>query len=301
MANDADPVQSVNALKYMGAVMRGWVLRVTIALVAAVIGGYSAICAYMYIEQDNMVYPGGTTAIHPLPAPETAGLQGFQAVTLDTPDGEHLKSWWRVPDAGHGVIVYLHGNATNLASDWRVERFKAFAEAGFGILGIEYRGFGGSTGHPSEPGLITDAKTAYDYAAAQAPGARIALFGDSLGTGVAIALATQRPVAGLVLDSPLASAMRLAHSAYPWLPTSFLLRDTWDSEGRIKQVKAPILIAHCDADRRIPLAEGRRLFDAANEPKEFVELAGCGHVQTWIEPVKSKVLTDFGTWLDNTR
>ena len=281
--------------------MKGGMWGALFGVLGLMAGGYGAICGYMYGRQDSLIYPAGTVAVKPLPAPGAAGLADFRDVTLDTPDGQHLKAWWHPPQPGHGAVLYLHGNAGNIADPWRAERLRDLDEAGLGVLGLEYRGFGGSTGHPSEPGLITDAKTAYDYAAAQAPGARIALFGDSLGTGVAIALATQRPVAGLVLDSPLASAMRLAHSAYPWLPTSFLLRDTWDSEGRIKQVKAPILIAHCDADRRIPLAEGRHLFDAANEPKEFVELAGCGHVQTWIEPVKSKVLTDFGTWLDNTR
>ena len=281
--------------------MRGWVRRAAVGVAALAIGGYIAICVYLYLQQDSLVYPGGTVAVRPLPVPATVGLDSLQAITLDTPDGEHLKSWWRAPDPGHGVIVYLHGNATNLAADWRVARFKAFAEAGFGILGIEYRGFGGSSGHPSEPGLITDAETAYDYAAAHAPGEKIVLFGDSLGTGVAVALATRRTVAGLMLDSPYASAARLAHIAYPWLPTSFLLRDHWESEARIKTIRAPILIAHCDADRRIPLAEGRRLLDAANQPKEFVELTGCGHVETWIEPVKSKVLNDFGAWAQTTR
>lgn len=297
MANGIDPVQSMKTLKYKGAVMRGRARRGAIGLMAAAIGGYVAICAYMYLRQDALVYPGGTTAVHPLPAPEAAGLEGYRAVTLDTPDGEHLNGWWRAPDPGRGVIVYLHGNTTNLAIDWRVARLKAFAEAGFGVLGVEYRGFGGSTGHPSEPGLITDAETAYDYAASHASGAKIALFGDSLGTGAAIALATQRPVTGLILDSPYASATRQAHIAYPWLPTSLLLRDGWDSESRIKSVHAPILIAHCDADKRIPLSEGQRLFDAANQPKEMVVLTGCGHVETWVDPAKAKILTDFGTWL----
>jgi pimeloyl-ACP methyl ester carboxylesterase len=265
------------------------------------IGGYMAICAFMYIQQDALVYPGGTVAIEPLPAPDSVGLAGFAPVILDTPDGERLKAWWHPPEAGHGVVIYLHGNRQNIAAGWRVERLRDLAAAGFGVLGLEYRGFGGSSGHPSEPGLITDAETGYDFIAKEAPGARIAAFGDSLGTGVTVALATQRPLAGLVLDSPFASALRLAANDYGWLPTSLLLKGSWKSEDRIKSVNAPIFIAHCDTDRRIPLAEARRLFDTANQPKEFVELKGCGHVETWVEPVKSKVLTDFGTWLDNTR
>jgi fermentation-respiration switch protein FrsA (DUF1100 family) len=276
--------------------MRGWGWAAIGAAVAA-IAGYGAICGYLYARQDSMIYPGGTTQVSPLPAPDAATLPGFAAVTMDTPDGEHLKGWWRAPEPGQGVVLYLHGNAGNLADDWRTRRLGDIAAAGFGVLGIEYRGFGGSSGHPSEPGLITDAKTAYDYAAKQAPGAKIALFGDSLGTGVSIALATERPVAGLVLDSPYASILRLASANYPWLPVAALLRSPWPSDERIKKVKAPLFVAHCDADRTIPLSESRRLFDIANQPKEMIVLPGCGHVQTWVDPVKSKVLNDFADWL----
>jgi len=305
MAKAADPVQSMNALKYKGTVMRGLVRRAATGLAAVAIGGYMAICAYMYIQQDSLIYPGGTTAIDPLPAPDSAGLAGFASIILDTPDGERLKAWWHPPGEGpkgpNGVVLYLHGNRENLAAPWRAARLRDLAAAGFGVLGVEYRGFGGSSGHPSEPGLISDSLTGFDFITREAPGARIGVFADSLGTGAAVALATQRPVAGLVLDSPYASTLRLAQSDYGWLPTSLLLRSSWKSEDRIKAVNAPLLIAHCDADRRIPIAEGRRLFDAANQPKEFVELKGCGHVETWIEPVKSKVLNDFGTWLETTR
>lgn len=297
MANGIDPVQSMKTLKYKGTAMEGWAWRVAVGLAVVAIGGYAAICLYMYRQQDKLIYPGGTNSVEPLPAPEAAGLSGFAAVTLDTPDGQHLKGWWRAPDPGRGVILYLQGNAQSLAADWRVRRFRDLADAGFGVLGIEYRGFGGSTGHPSEPGLIIDAETAYAFIGNEAPGAKIALFADSLGTGVAVALAAKRPVAGLALDSPYASMLRLASAGYSWLPVSALLKSPWKSEERIKSVHAPLLVAQCDADKRIPPAEGRRLFDAANQPKEMVVLTGCGHVETWVDPAKAKILTDLGTWL----
>ena len=297
MANGIDPVQSMKALKYKGVAMRVCVRCVAVALAVAAIGGYAGICAYMYAQQDSLIYPGGTIAIEPLPAPETAGLSGFEAVTLDTQDGEHLKGWWHAPEAGHGVILYLQGNRQTIAATWRVARFRDLAAAGHGVLGIEYRGFGGSSGHPSEPGLIADAETGYAFIGAKAPGAKVALFADSLGTGVAVALAAERPVAGLMLDSPFASALHLAQIGYPWLPISLLLKSPWTSEDRIKSVTAPVLVAHCDADRRIPLAEGKRLFDAANQPKEMIVLPGCGHVETWVDPVKSAALIDFAAWI----
>jgi fermentation-respiration switch protein FrsA (DUF1100 family) len=297
MANGIDPVQSMKALKYKGVTMRGWVVRTAIALAVGVIAVYGGICVYMDQQQDALIYPGGTTTIEPLPAPDAVGLSGFEAVTLDTPDGDHLKGWWHDPEPGRGVVLYLHGNLHSLAADWRVARLRDLAAAGYGVLGIEYRGFGGSTGHPSEQGLITDAETAYALIATKAPGAKVALFADSLGTGVAVALAGERNVAGLVLDSPYASVVRLASANYPWLPVSALLRSSWNSEARIKSVTAPVLIAHCDADRIIPLAEGKRLFEAANQPKQMIVLPGCGHVETWVDPVKQTALIDFAAWI----
>lgn len=281
--------------------MQVWMRRGAIGSAAVLIGGYMAICAYMYLQQDSLIYPGGTSAVEPLPAPSAAGLAGFEAITLDTPDGQHLKGWWHAPAEDRGIVLYLHGNRQNLAAGWRAERFRDIAAAGYGILGIEYRGFGGSTGHPSEPGLIADAETAYAYIGDKAPGAKVALYADSLGTGVAVALAAERPVAGLVLDSPYASVVRLASADYGWLPISSLLKSAWESERRIGSVTAPLLVVHCDADRKIPLTEGKRLFDAANQPKEMIVLPGCGHVETWTDPAKAAVLNDFARWIGGTR
>jgi fermentation-respiration switch protein FrsA (DUF1100 family) len=277
--------------------MRGWAWRAAAGLAAMAIGGYAAICLYMYRQQDQLIYPGGTVSVEPLPAPDAAGLAGFAAISIDTPDGQRLKGWWRAPDPGHGVVLYLQGNAHTLADRRRIGRFRDLAAAGFGVLGIQYRGFGGSTGHPSQPGLVTDAETAYVFVGREAPGAKIALFADSLGTAVAVALAAERPVAGLVLDSPFASMLRLASASHSWLPVSALLKSPWDSEAKIKSVHAPLLIAQCDADKLVPPAEGRRLFDAANQPKDIVVVPGCGHVETWADPAKAKILTDLESWL----
>src|ERR1700761_7729139 len=101
--------------------MRVWMRRGAIGLAAALIGGYMAICAYMYLQQDSLIYPGGTSAVEPLPDPSSAGLTGFEAVTLDTSDGQRLKGWWHAPEGGRGIVLYLQGNRQNLAAGWRVE------------------------------------------------------------------------------------------------------------------------------------------------------------------------------------
>lgn len=275
--------------------MRMWLRG--IAIVAII--GYGAICAFMYVKQDSLIYPGGTTDVIPLPDPAQSDLKDFQAVTLDTPDGEHLKAVWRAPQEGHGVVLYLHGNRETLAAPWRAERLNEVAELGIGVIGVEYRGFGGSTGHPSEAGLITDAETAYDYAAKQAPGAKIALFADSLGTGVAVALATKRPVAGMVLDSPFSSVRHVSEESYPWLPVKFLLNSPWDSYTRIQTLEVPVLIAICEEDKKFPAAEGKRLFTAipADNPNKMqLTFPGCGHIETWKNGAKGPGLIDLADW-----
>lgn len=271
--------------------------RGLVAGLAVLVLGYAGICAYIYAVQDKLMYPGGTTDVHPLPAPDRIGLTDFRAVTLDTPDGERLKAWWLPPQPGHGAVLYLHGNGSNGSDPRRLVRFHDLQDAGYGVLALEYRGFSGSTGHPTEPGLIIDGLTGYDYIAKEAPGAKIALFGDSLGTAVALAVATQRPTAGLVLDSPFASMRRMGEQRYPYLPVGQLATSPWDSERRIAQVTVPILIAQCDADRTVPVAEGKRLFEAAHQPKEMIVLPGCGHIETWVDPVKSAALIDLAGWI----
>lgn len=227
-------------------------------------------------------------------SPEDAGLGGYTAVEIATVDGERIVGWWRAPPAGAGVVLYLHGNGGNLTH--RAARLADLAGAGLGVLAIDYRGYGGSTGTPSEAGLARDARAAYAWVQDRVPTAPVALFGESLGGAVAITLASHRPTAGLVLDSPFASVTRLARRAAPWLPVRLLLRDRYESEGRIGRVDAPVLIVHCAEDRDIPLAEARRLFEAAEPPKDFVALAGCGHIETWGGEGRARVLESLKRW-----
>jgi fermentation-respiration switch protein FrsA (DUF1100 family) len=147
-----------------------------------------------------------------------------------------------------------------------------------GALFVSYRGYGGSTGQISEQGFMKDAFTAYDALIARGvPAEEIAVVGESLGTGVAVQLAAQRPVGALVLDAPFTAAVDVAAEVYPWLPVRLLMKDQFISRDHIAQVKAPLLIIHGDADGVIPVGQGQRLFDLANEPKELVILPGQGH------------------------
>ncbi|MBW3560096.1 MAG: alpha/beta hydrolase [Proteobacteria bacterium] len=249
-----------------------------------VFGLYLAVVAVFYLNQRSFLYPRTSTRT----APGAAGLEGFVEVTLPTGDGETLVGWWRPPPAGAGAVLYYHGNGGSLVQ--RRDRFEDMAEAGLGVLAVSYRGYNGSTGTPSERALIADAEAALDWLGARAPAERTAVFGESLGSGVAVALAAKRQVGGLVLDSAYASVERTAARLYPFLPVRWLASDRYNSEARIRRVQEPVLIAHCEDDRMIPLSEARRLHSRAPGPRTLMILPRCGHVQTWEAGGRARML-----------
>jgi hypothetical protein len=219
------------------------------------------------------------------PPPEAVGLAGVTRAPITTPDGETLVLWFSLPDADRPVLVFLHGNAGEIAD--RADRFAFYQGRGFGVAFLSWRGYGGSTGRPTEPGLLADAQAAYDWVRAEGiPPGRIVLVGESLGTGPAVITAARNPLAALVLEAPYSAAVDIARRAYPVVPVGLLMRDQYRSRDHIGAVQAPLLILHGARDRVIPQASGRRLFDLANEPKTFLSLGPVGH----------EALFDPATW-----
>lgn len=262
-------------------------------VLALAVFAYAGVLTWFYFNQDDLLYPAKRDDT----APAAKGLADFTGVRIKTPDGETLAAWWAPPPSGGGVVMLLHGQTGSLGSqNYIATRSRDMAAAGFGVLAIDYRGYGGSTGRPSEAGLITDARAAYDFIKTSAPDAPIAIFGVSLGTGVAVALAAQVEESGLVLDSPFSSALHVAEQRYPWLPVALLMRDTWDSAARIAAANAPLLLIHCDTDRTVPFAEGVALFAAAKDPKTMVVLPGCAHIEIWDQAAKDKILETLRAW-----
>jgi uncharacterized protein len=208
--------------------------------------------------------------------PASVGLMGFREETVTTPDGERLITWVSAAKPGLPTILYLHGNAGNLS--WRADRFQQLQTAGYGVRVLSYRGFGGSTGSPSEAGLMTDGRATYDTMRSQGLEARnIVLFGESLGTGVAVQLAVSRPVAGVILDSPYTSTVDVAARQYPYLPVKYLMWDRFNSRAHIAKIGVPLLIVHGDQDTIVPYDLGVALFAEAAEPKQFLSLPGEPH------------------------
>jgi fermentation-respiration switch protein FrsA (DUF1100 family) len=237
-----------------------------------VIVGYGGLLALMAVFQRKLMYFPDPTRIPPV----QAGLPQAEELTLTSSDGEKLIAWHVAPRGDKPVVLYFQGNAGG--PDLRVGRFKWLIADGTGLLALCYRGYGGSSGSPSEAGLIRDAVAAYDFAAARYQPARLVLWGESLGTAVAIALATDHKVGGLILDAPFTSAADVGAAVYPFVPVRWLIKDSFHSDRRIAQVRAPILVLHGERDRVVPIRFGERLYALANEPKRMVRFPTGSHV-----------------------
>jgi uncharacterized protein len=209
-------------------------------------------------------------------APEAVGLVGVKERVLATPDGEHVIAWYARAKPGKPTLLYFHGNGGSLAA--RASRIERFTGEGWGIYIATYRGYGGSTGSPTEAANVADARTAYDALVNEGvPSSRIILYGESLGTGIAVRLASERPSAGLILDAPYTSIVDIAARRYPIFPVGLALHDRYDSKTLISKVKVPVLVLHGERDRVIPIEMGRALLALANEPKRFVSFPNGGH------------------------
>lgn len=246
------------------------IVKVVVAIAAAV---YAAAAGIMYIAQRQFIYfpdPARTS-------PAAANLPDVSERILSTPDGERIVAWYGKAKPGQSTILYFHGNGGAL--ELRRETIRRYLDRGRGMFMMAYRGYSGSTGSPSEVANIADAKLAYDTLVREGVSPDdIILYGESLGSGVAIQVAREKKVAGVILDSPYTSILELASMYYPWLPVGWLLKDRYDSIGVISEVHAPLFILHGEADDVVPVQMGKRLFAAANEPKEMRTIADGGHV-----------------------
>ena len=234
--------------------------------------GYLAGLVVLYLKQRDMLFPippvGRTT-------PDAAGLPEAEEHVLTTSDGEKVIIWHVSAKPGRPVILYFPGNGDFLAG--RVSRFKGMTADGTGLVALSYRGYAGSSGAPSEEGLLRDAKAAYAFTTARYAAERIVVWGFSLGTGVAVELASEQRVGKLILEAPYTSTVDVAASLFPIVPVRLLMRDPFHSDRRIARVSVPLLIMHGTDDPAIPIRFGERLFSLAREPRQFVRFPGGGH------------------------
>jgi fermentation-respiration switch protein FrsA (DUF1100 family) len=240
-------------------------------LIITLLVGYGAIAALAYFAQRSLMYFPERTRT----APAAAGFPQAEEIELTTSDGERVIAWHVPPRDDKPVLLYFHGNGGALKL--RAGRFARIVADGTGLLALSYRGYGGSTGRPSEVGLLRDAEAIYAYALARYPAERLVPYGESLGTGVAVALAAEHKVGKVILDAPFTSAVDIGAAAYPFLPVRLLMHDTFRSDERIGKVTAPVLVLHGERDTIVPISYGERLYALITAPKKFARFAEGYH------------------------
>jgi fermentation-respiration switch protein FrsA (DUF1100 family) len=245
------------------------VLKWLVVLVAL---GYLGGLVALFFAQRSLLFPVPQTI---RTTPEAGGFPEAEEHFLATTDGEKVIVWHVPAESSHAVVVYFPGNGDVLANC--VGRFRAVTSDGTGLVALSYRGYGGSSGQPSERGLLLDAAAAHAFTVARYSADRITLRGFSLGSGVAVALAADQPVGKLILEAPYTSIADVAAAAFPFVPVRWLIRDPFRSDLRIARVTAPLLVMHGARDATIAIAFGERLFGLAHQPKVFVRFPEGGH------------------------
>jgi uncharacterized protein len=245
------------------------VLKWTIIIAA---GGYLCGLAVLFFTQRAIIFPIPQTV---RTSPDAAGFPQAEEHLLTTADGEKVIVWHVPARPRHPIVLYFHGNGDHLAGFFG--RFRDVISDGTGVVALSYRGYAGSRGQPSERGLLLDAEAAYAFAAALTSADRIVVWGFSLGTGVAVAVAAEHPVGKLILEAPYTSIADVAAAMMRLAPVRLLIRDPFRSDALIGRVTAPLLIMHGARDRTIPIRFGERLFALAHEPKQFVRFPEGGH------------------------
>lgn len=248
--------------------------RLIVAILALVVLAYGAGIVWLMTQETRLLFQ----ANRPLGPARPAFA--YQQVDIPRDDGARQIGWvmkGASPDAPW--VLFLHGNAATIASRPNIAHYARLHELGLHVLAPEYRGFGGLEGVPTERGVIADARAAYDYlrTTLRAPAERIVIFGWSLGSAVAVALAADAPAGAVILEGAPASIVAIGQQQYPLFPIRMVMRNPFESIRRIDRVRAPLLFLHSPEDVIVPIGEGRRLYDAAPQPKTFVEVRG-GHV-----------------------
>lgn len=243
---------------------------------------YLGLMVLIYFKQSSLVFLPEMDRAHPA-SPADIGL-AFDPLRLSTSDGETLDGWHVPTKPGRqarGLVLFFHGNAGNIGH--RLDYLGMFHALDYATLIIDYRGYGKSSGSPSEAGTYLDAEAAWRHATQVLGFApqRIVVFGESLGGAVAAQLATTRRPGALVLASTFTSVPDLGAELYPLLPIRLLARIRYDTAHRVTQIDCPLLVIHSRDDDIIPYRHGRRLFEAARAPKQFIEMTG-GHNEGFV-------------------
>ena len=244
----------------------------TITLLGLVLS-YGTIVGLAFAFQDQLLFQPSSRL---LATPDDAGMS-YETVHLDTKDGETLHGWWiPAPDVSRGTLLFFHGNAGNISG--RLESVQQFHQLGLNVLIVDYRGYGQSTGSPSEEGIYRDAAACWRYLTGTQGVApqKIIVFGRSMGGGAATWLAAKEKPGAVILESVFTNVPDIGAHHYPFLPVRALAANQFDNKSRVDEIEAPTLLIHSRGDRIVPFTLGQQVYEAAAEPKQFLEIEG-GH------------------------
>ncbi|MEM7620258.1 MAG: alpha/beta hydrolase [Pseudomonadota bacterium] len=248
-------------------------MLIFLEIVAAVGLFYCIIALGIYLFQRHLVYrpKGGYNN------PKDIGLAKVEEINLDTVDGERLVAWYAPAEPGFPTLLYCHGAIGSLTT--RRDRFHRITKRGYGIFAVSYRGYSGSTGRPSQAWLTLDGLMAYDYLhdKLKVAAEKIVIYGESIGTGIAIPIASQKKTAALILEAPYTSLIDIAQHRFKLLPIDYFLHEKYISKKIIGRIKVPTFFMHGRKDKDIPIDFGEALFNAANEPKEMKVFEEAAH------------------------
>lgn len=252
--------------------------RVLLALLVLCLVAYGGGLVWLVANETRIVFQGGRALGQARPAAP------FEQIDLPRSDGARQIAF-KMPHDGNADslawVLYLHGNAATIGSRLNVSRCEQLRALGLNVLAPEYRGYGGLDGVPSEAAVTDDARAGYEYlrTTLHVPAERIIIYGWSLGSAVAVNLAATVPAGAVVLEGASASLVDIGQRQYPYVPVRLLMRNPFDSILEVTRIHAPMLFLHSPEDAVIPIAEARRLFEAARSPKSFVEVRG-GHIDS---------------------
>jgi hypothetical protein len=262
----------------MAAEPRRLLRRALIGLVILIAFGYSAAIVRLMLQETELIFRTGVARADARPA------FGYDQIDLPRTDGARQFAWvMRTADSADSPerwVLYLHGNASTVASRMNVFHYTRLHELGLHVLAPEYRGYNGLAGVPSEASVQSDARAGYEYLRSRlnVPPDRLVIFGWSLGAAVAVHLASQVEAGAVVLEGAPASVVDIGQQRYPMFPIRWIIRNPFNAIDHVSAIRAPLLFLHSPEDTIIPFREGRRLFDAAPDPKKFVEIRG-GHIE----------------------
>lgn len=259
------------------------------SIIFIVLAVYIGLILLLFLFQKRIIYHPGSTVYQ---TPEVAGM-AFEELYLDCEDGAKINAWYIPAEGAKYTVLFCHGNAGTIAG--RVDSAKLLHDIGVNVMLFDYRGYGNSKGELSEEGTYIDGETAWNHLVKEkkiSPGS-IIILGRSLGGGIALNLAVNHKSAALILESAFMSISEMGKSKYPYLPIFLFVRYHYSNIDKIKKVKEPLFISHSTEDEVIPFFHGKRLYEAANEPKTFVKLNGYHNDCYFTNPEYQLRLRDF--------